>query len=851
MHMKSFVSVIIAAVALSVSSFAFGQVQGPPSTVAGWNQLLDQTDINNPRDPMQMLTAMTVRAYQAAYPSLPDALKQKVRAGRDLTNAEVNLIADTMAKKLADLMAAQMGGEAMEPEKANIPAGSEDETSLKAFVRAMEPRMGGAAAAPVARPAVPPDAEQDWKDFIHYARIANLKLAAAHGRQFLAANLDPAAMLEVVENSVYGDAYEKDLQRMMNMTGEGVEDSGIAEVATAVSRAIDEAKLKVIRNPSRIRIEIAKLDDSLRARSNATRRLVEAGEYAAPQMLEIISGVGENAEALRPYVIEAAVTVGRPLVVPFSEAIDVMPPVAQQDVARILARIGYPASLPYLKQLIELGKLDTATADVVQNAFEQIAKARHIAPDAPAADLYLGLGEDYYAYRSSLIMDPTADYNLRWMVDSRGQLIYQRIPTPVYGDVMSMQAARRALQLNNDLADALSLWLAANFRRENNLPDGATDPSYGGEMRSPAYYAMTAGPGHIKPVLARAVVDHDPELALDAIRALAATAGTESLTHEAGAVLRALNYPDARVRYETAFAVTRANPAEPFEGSGRVIPVLAEAVRQTGRRIALVIAPDQDERNALTAKVREAGYDVLAGAEMEDVEGELMNVPTADLVVIQSGLAYLNAFTVTRGNSYKLSAAPMVVLGLPGEVVQATRMFADDPAVAVIDGGAANPNVGEAIKQAAAAMAGPDLSATQDEAYAVQSLDLLRDLALKRSPVFDVSLAKDSLIAALGDEREAVMLGAAGVLAMIDAPEAQQALADTALSERAGTAIRVEVFGDLADSAKRSGNLLTERQLGQMNELIGSARGELADAAAQAYGALNLPTARSVTQITD
>jgi len=852
--MRQIVSTAVVASVLLVSATVTLAQPAQPTTVAGWNQLIEQTDFDDPQDPMQMLTAMTVRAYEAALPQLPASLKRKIAGDRELSNAEVNQVADAMSSALSKMMAAEMGGEVGEVEPADIQAGSEDERSLKAFVKAMNARSGGGEVAqpqadPMAiEPAIPPDAEQDWKDFIHYARIARLDLAASHGRQFLRAGLEPATTLEIVENSVYADAYEKDLQRMRNMTGVGVAESGIVDVAKAVDEAIEEAKVAVIRNPSRIRAELRKLDDSQRARMNATRRLVEAGEYAAPQIVEILTAESAEARQLRPYVIEAAVKVGRPLVVPLAEVIDVLPSAAKRDVARILGRIGYPAAMPYLKRAIEAGQMQAETADVVRSAFQRIASARNVAIETPAAELYFGLGEDYYAGQPSLIMDPDASHNLRWVVDDRGTLSYQRIPTPVFGDVMAMQAARRSLALDARMSESLALWLSANFRRENNLGD-ATDPSYGDDMRSPAFYAMAAGPNHIKRVLTRAVTDADAPLALDAVRALAATAGTDSLTREAGAVLRALNYPDARVRFETAFAVARANPGQAFEGAGRVIPVLAEAVRQVDGRVALVIAEQTEKRNELGAIVRDAGYDVLAGPTLESVEGALTGVPTADLVVVHDDAAYMNAYTVAREGSYKLAAAPVVAIAMPGELVAVTRMFADDETVVVIDHASNAAQIAEAMDQAAAATTGGELTAEENQAYAVEALELLRDLALKRSPVFDVSLAADSLIQALADDRDPVMLGAAGVLALIDSAEAQQAVARAAMNNRTSSRLRIELLGRLADSAKRFGNQLTDRQVSQINQLIVDSDGALSDAAAEAYGALDLPTSRSVDLI--
>jgi len=688
---------------------------------------------------------------------------------------------------------------------------------------------------------------QQWKDFIHYSRVARLELAAAAGQSLLEMDLEPQALVEVIEQSPYAEDYEADLARMQRMSGEGTAD--IADVAGQVERMIDEAIIAVIRDPGRIQDQIEKLDQGLRARMNATQRLVAAGQFAVPPMLEVIRGEHPRSDQLRPLVIEALVAIGRPAVIPLSEAIHDVTDVVRQDIARVLARIGYPAALPFLQRLIASNEIDAETRQVLADSFREIARRRGVSTDVSAARLFHLLAEDYYAAKPSLILQPEAEFNLYWRMNDRGALVYLRIPSEIYPDVMAMRNARRALELDPDLAEALSLWVAANFRRENRLPAGKSDPTYGPEMRSPRYYATLAGPDHLKPVLSRALNDRDPNLARDAIDALHATAGAENLVADNVVLAKALNYPDRRVRFEAAFAVARARPTQNFDGRGRVIPVLAEAVRQSQDRTAVVIAPDQSALNAVAADVRSAGaFDVLMGRSITDVGDALQTIAGADLIVVQAPAAQVETIAANRQANYKLQGAPMVVLARPGDVVTLNRRFRDDPTVIVSSSEATRSEVTSAIVQALATMQAGEIDAEQAEQYAVTALELLRDLAV--ADLFDVVLAEPGLIEALSDNRASVAAGAAEVLALIDSAAAQRSLTEAGLSEDRGTGLRIGFLHALAESARRFGPMLADHHIDDLLDLVDTATGELADAAAQAHGALNLPTAHSVELIT-
>ena len=77
-------------------------------------------------------------------------------------------------------------------------------------------------------------------------------------------------------------------------------------------------------------------------------------------------------------------------------------------------------------------------------------------------------------------------------------------------------------------------------------------------------------------------------------------AGTQ--THP---ITNALNFPDRSVRFEAAFALAGALPQKPFEGQSRVVPILTEAIAQTGRPNVLIVLPTPDMVNAVAESIKD------------------------------------------------------------------------------------------------------------------------------------------------------------------------------------------------------------------------------------------------------
>lgn len=682
-----------------------------------------------------------------------------------------------------------------------------------------------------------------WADFNHYVLIARPELASAAGEALLD-QADNSQLLQVVEASDYKD-YDRTLARAARM-------EEVADVAKQLEERIQQARIEQSRDAERIQQDIELLDEGQRPYRNAVERLRAAGQYAVPQLLATLRD--EQQAQLHPYVMSALASVGRPAVVPLSEALGQLEPVTQGQVAQVLAQIGYPQPLPYLKQVIENPDTDPTARQVAQKAFAQLANLADVNPDLTAAELYLALARSQY--RSATAGEALPGYDaaeqkgILWEYGPKIGLVPVPVPGPIYGDVMAMRSAKRALALNAELDPALSQYLMANLRRENRLPQGEADPSYGAEMQSPAFYAMLAGPLRLHDVLDQALDDRDPALALDAIAALSTTAGTEALINLNAArqpLLRALSYPDRRVRFRAAEALANAKPDQPFPGSHRVVPVLAEGVRQSGTRYAMVLADDQEALNRLLASVGELGFEAFGGLSLEDAAAELSARPGVDLIVVNQDVPAISRLYRQTADDYKLAATPILAVISPGQQyalrdalgreqrVTATVLNEDDP-----------QQIASAAEQALQAYAGSPIGDEESTQIALTALRVLREVALA-SNVYQIADALPALEQALADNRPQIVMDAGRVLALIPQSEAQQALAEAAFNTTSD--VQVSLLNSLAESATYYGNWLERQQSDRLLELVRTTTGETANAAARAHGALALPTSNAVQLI--
>jgi hypothetical protein len=392
--------------------------------------------------------------------------------------------------------------------------------------------------------------------------------------------------------------------------------------------------------------------------------------------------------------------------------------------------------------------------------------------------------------------------------------------------------AAKARELDPQNGPALVTFVAGNLRLENRLGDRDVVLPVPQLERSPSFHATVHGPAVARQVLLMAIDQDDSQMARDALAALARTGGAASLLDggEREAITEALAHPDQRVRYDAALVVARAMPDRAFAGSNRVVPLLGAAVQGGAGRQAVVVGGTPAEQQAAKDRLTSAGYQV-AGT------GQTWADLSASTRAGGMDLAYVNDDDATKDAWAQLADAGVpIVLVVPADQLAGTRqMTAGLPGVGVLKRGASD----EAFTSVLGSLGlGAPLDDSDRRFYASEGLSALRDLAMARPAGLDASEATGQLEQALASDSGPQQLMVAEVLAVINDPAAQQALVDAALN--ATDEWQQTALLDLAAaSARRYGDQVSSRQAADLRNFIETARGEVADAAARLYGALD------------
>jgi hypothetical protein len=158
-------------------------------------------------------------------------------------------------------------------------------------------------------------------------------------------------------------------------------------------------------------------------------------------------------------------------------------------------------------------------------------------------------------------------------------------------------------------------------------------------------------------------------------------------------------------------------------------------------------------------------------------------------------------------------------------------------------------NLSDAILEKEAQLLGQELA----DQYALRAILAMRQLALTRNTIVDLSKAMDALIEVTESGKAQMQELAAETLARLESPQAQRAVAQMAISDKNSDDLRIIAFGSLAISAKQNANLLDPEQIDAIYSMVSSTQTSplLRVAAAGAFGALNLPSEKVKDLILD
>lgn len=685
-----------------------------------------------------------------------------------------------------------------------------------------------------------PTPTQLLEDFLHYVLIDRPDVAAATGESLLALDLDPAEFVKVVEQSRGGlDRFNRAVIRAQSRRE-------LEPIASAILKTYENGKLAVARDPESIAKNIRDLTGVRRQAVFAEARLKEAGEYALPQLLEAL--LQRQDVRLSAEVRRILVAMGRHSVVPLMTALPDLEPGAQELIAGILGDIPYPHSLPVLYDV-----RSTTQTESVRTACEQaIRKIVGVLNDStPVADRYVEVAQAYYAESPSLTLFPNEPNQPWWRHDPRIGLTFEALDTSVFHEAMAMRFSERALTLDGTNQRALSAWLASNFSREIDGPAGYDNPAYPASRREAMYYAVASGPAASQRVLARAIDDIDTPLARRAIEAVDKTAGGSGLwsgLEGRRPLLEALRYSNRRVQYDAAIALANAQPTEPFDGSDRVVPILASAIRDLGTKYAAVIASTEERGASLSSVLQARGYTVLpAASSLNAIEQPIADAPAVDLIVSDLPAASTQELIEESRGRNKLRATPILALVSAQGFDELTPRYARDNTVRIAKAGLTPDEIVASTDDLLDRAIGGLIAGEEAEAYRSAALAALRDLGVSGNAVLNVTDAGGPLISALATAQGPMRIVIADVLAYVPTQSAQRAIFESAM--QADGSARVELLARAAESAKRQGNQLTDRHIASLLGLVRTGQNEEATAAAALMGSLNLPNANVVPLI--
>jgi len=694
------------------------------------------------------------------------------------------------------------------------------------------------------------EAREQLKDYVHYVRIARYDLANSFGQGVLDKMGAPFGKVEgeqamsVAEFAKLVDE-SGEVARFEESAARGQRIAAIEKVSAQLNRAYELGKQSTARNPAQIDASIALLTGTQRQRLVARERLVEAGEYAVPQLLAALGNPSDP--ALRAEVRQLLVDMGRQSARPLQLALINLDSSAQESVAGILGDIPLTASVPFLAEAAAASKNE----GVKRAAAVAIAKltGSKAGGEVALAPQFSAVARQYLAEVSSLTPFANESVQPIWVFDPATGLTGTAINSAVFHETMAMLVAQRALRADPTSKDALAVWIQADFAREIQSPAGYEHPLFKDRPEG-AYYASAAGAEVLQSVLAQALATGDTQLARKAIDALSRTVGPASMSRSGAnpALVAALRYPNRRVQTDAALALASAAGLASFEGSERVVPILAATVREAGVRSAVVVSGDTERANALAGMLRGQGFVVLApAASAAEAEASAASATGVDLVVVALGPAAAQEAVSALRSSRAFTSSPVLVYSDAEGVFELGRAFGRDRMVAVVRSGIDPAASQEAIKQLTTTALGAPLTADEASAYQTRALAALRDVAIAGSPAMSVADATGPLVAVLNDPKVPNKAGVAGVLALINDKRAQQALVDAALKAE-GDGITL-LLGAAAESGKRFGNLLESRQIKALADLAANPAAPGATAASTLLGVLDAGGDRVVPMI--
>ncbi|MBI5779869.1 MAG: HEAT repeat domain-containing protein [Planctomycetes bacterium] len=500
--------------------------------------------------------------------------------------------------------------------------------------------------------------------------------------------------IDLVKRGKYQDAYvsfEKALQLspssdlvrfMIQETGdliikEMMSNPDLKQTALRILELGKGAFQRYVRSPEQIQAIVAQLEGSFDKKWEAINTLAAIGQRAAPFLIEQL---GDKSDTKRTAMMMALEKIGNEAVLPMIEALQSKNMLVRQNAAIVLGVIRDDRALPELKRVYEDEKESPEVRRLVADALKKIAR---VEPDKlkPAKECYYELAEKYYYNHPSVMVNFYGEFIFwRWNKET-DTLALREVPDFALNELLAEECCYDGLRLDDNYEPTWSLLVSVLLSKYNEADwalQAALKKSKTGEVADDLLKKLQAdlakfgenfttgsigGKSHLYSALKRSLSDGNNEVAVSCIKALAASADAKDLPTTARAdasapgmpLIEAIVHSDKRVRYAAAEALLKINPPESFPNMEKVIPVINEALGESGIRVVLMIEPDPEVRSGLKNELAKLNCFVTEALSAEEGIKMAKRFPTEDLIILNNKLANEVVFTVNllvKGEKY-------------------------------------------------------------------------------------------------------------------------------------------------------------------------------------------------------
>jgi CheY-like chemotaxis protein len=428
-----------------------------------------------------------------------------------------------------------------------------------------------------------------------------------------------------------------------------------------------------------------------------------------------------------------------------------------------------------------------------------------------------------------------------WRWDGKA-LTFEDRPRSKAEEHYGLLLARQALELDPTYAPAQLVFLSLVL--DKAVEEIGVDQPLA-KMPQVKQLLATVNPDLLSAVLDRALTDHRRGVILGTIRALGERGeirAARSVGKGTPPLVRALNYPDRRVRFAAADALLRIPGIATPPVTTRIVEVLRHELRADPVPRAVVADLNKDRAETVAKFVKEAGFDPVIVPTGKEAIKRVKEAADIDIVLVDYLIPDPEISYVLAQLRADLEGAliPIIITALPPQIdtevspaleLSLRRMAERYPNVFFVP--IPGPNaLKHEIPLRITETLGKPLSAEERKAYAAEAIRWFKRMATGEVPGYDIRPAEAAILKALrNDELADLAVEAVGKLPALTA---QRALAAVLLDDKRGNNLRIKAAEELVRSIQQHSLVLAADQIRALANLFQTA----ADPALKAHLAL-------------